>query len=216
VPGGLHADQFRVELYAAQTTTGGRTPEVIPACDSSVGPSGTLLYSVCCPATRPADDYTARVVPSHAGALVLSKPRRFSGNDEIRRSHPRASDVPVSCPYPLGASVTPEGTNFSIFSASAEGMQLVLFDHPDAPRPAQTITLDPVRNRTSHYWHTFLPGIKCGQLYGYRADGPCDPAAGQRFDRENFLLDPTVKVSRSARTTAAARHASRATMPRLR
>ena len=70
VPGGLHADQFRVELYAAQTTTGGRTPEVIPACDSSVGPSGTLLYSVCCPATRPADDYTARVVPSHAGALV--------------------------------------------------------------------------------------------------------------------------------------------------
>ena len=101
-----------------------------------------------------------------------------------------ASDVPVSCPYPLGASVTPEGTNFSIFSASAEGMQLVLFDHPDAPRPAQTITLDPVRNRTSHYWHTFLPGIKCGQLYGYRADGPCDPAAGQRFDREKVLLDP--------------------------
>jgi len=70
VPGKLHADQFRVELYAAQTSTGGRTPEVIPACDSSVGPSGTLLYSVCCPATRPAVDYTARVVPAHEGALV--------------------------------------------------------------------------------------------------------------------------------------------------
>jgi starch phosphorylase len=70
VPGGLHADQFRVELYAARTTANGPTPEVIPACDSSAGPSGTLLYSVCCPATRPAGDYTARVVPSHAGALV--------------------------------------------------------------------------------------------------------------------------------------------------
>jgi starch phosphorylase len=70
LPGGLHAQQFRVELYAAQTTANGPIPEVIPACDSSAGPSGTLLYSVCCPATRPADDYTARVVPAHAGALI--------------------------------------------------------------------------------------------------------------------------------------------------
>ena len=96
----------------------------------------------------------------------------------------------VSCPYPLGASVTPEGTNFSVFSASAKGMQIVLFDHPDDPRPARTINLDPVRDRTSHYWHIFLPGIKRGQLYGYRADGPFDPASGQRFDREKVLLDP--------------------------
>jgi starch phosphorylase len=70
VPGGLHADQFRVELYAAQTTPSCPIPEVIPACDSSADPSGTLLYSVCCPATRSAGDYTARVVPAHAGALV--------------------------------------------------------------------------------------------------------------------------------------------------
>ena len=86
--------------------------------------------------------------------------------------------------------MTPEGTNFSIFSASAKAMQIVLFDHPDDPGPAQTITLDPVRDRTSHYWHIFLPGTKRGQLYGYRADGPCDPSAGQRFDREKVLLDP--------------------------
>ena len=98
--------------------------------------------------------------------------------------------VPISYSYPLGASVTTEGTNFSVFSASAKAMQIVLFDHPDDPDPAQTITLDPVRDRTSHYWHIFLPGIKRGQLYGYRADGPCDPAAGQRFDREKVLLDP--------------------------
>jgi starch phosphorylase len=70
VPGDLHADQFRVELYAAPTNASGPNPEVIPACDSSADPSGTLLYSICCPATRPAEDYTARVVPSHPGALV--------------------------------------------------------------------------------------------------------------------------------------------------
>ena len=70
VPGGLHADQFQVEIYAAQTNQRGSNPEVIPACDSSADPSGTLLYSACCPATRPAGDYTARVVPAHAGVLV--------------------------------------------------------------------------------------------------------------------------------------------------
>lgn len=93
-------------------------------------------------------------------------------------------------PYPLGATVCPDGTNFSIFSASACGMQLVLFDHADDRAAVRTVTLDPAHNRTSHYWHIFLPGIKAGQLYGYRADGPSDPAAGQRFDSQKVLLDP--------------------------
>jgi starch phosphorylase len=70
VPGGLHADQFRVELYASQVNSSVPNPEVIPACECSADPSGILLYSVCCPATRPASDYTARVVPAHAGAFV--------------------------------------------------------------------------------------------------------------------------------------------------
>jgi isoamylase len=94
------------------------------------------------------------------------------------------------CSYPLGATVQPEGTNFSILSASATGMDLVLFAHSDDQAEARTIKLDPVQNRTSHYWHIFVPGIKAGQLYGYRADGPHDPAAGQRFDRQKILLDP--------------------------
>jgi starch phosphorylase len=70
MPGGLRADQFRVELYASPTEASSPNPEVIPACASSADPSGALLYSICCQATRPATDYTARVVPSHAGALV--------------------------------------------------------------------------------------------------------------------------------------------------
>ena len=70
VPGGLHADQFRVELYAGPTQESGAHPEVLAACKSSAGASGTLIYSACCPAKRPATDYTARLVPSHAGASV--------------------------------------------------------------------------------------------------------------------------------------------------
>jgi glycogen operon protein len=101
---------------------------------------------------------------------------------------------PAGRPSPLGATVCPDGTNFSIFSASACGMQLVLFAHTDDRAAARTVTLDPVRNRTSHYWHIFIPGIKSGQLYGYRADGPRDPAAGQRFDRQKILIDPYGKA----------------------
>jgi pullulanase/glycogen debranching enzyme len=48
-------------------------------------------------------------------------------------NHNVAPETPVSCPYPLGASMTPDGTNFSIFSASAWGMHLVLFDPSDPP-----------------------------------------------------------------------------------
>ena len=61
-------------------------------------------------------------------------------------------------------------------------------------------------NRISHYWHIFLPGIKRGQLYGYRADGPFDPAAGQRFDEQKALIDPYgkgVSVGRNYSRSAA-------------
>ncbi len=37
-------------------------------------------------------------------------------------------------PYPLGATVCSDGTNFSILSASATGMQLILFRCSIAPR----------------------------------------------------------------------------------
>jgi starch phosphorylase len=70
IPGGLHADEFSVELYAGPTRESGVKPEVLAACKSSAEASGAIVYSVCCPATRPASDYTARLLPSHAGAFV--------------------------------------------------------------------------------------------------------------------------------------------------
>jgi isoamylase len=102
--------------------------------------------------------------------------------------------VHVSRPYPLGPTITPDGTNFSVFSASATRMEIVLFDHADDPQPSRVISLDPVLHRTSHYWHIFVPGIGSGQLYGYRADGPDDPPSGQRFDNQKVLIDPYGKI----------------------
>jgi len=91
---------------------------------------------------------------------------------------------------PLGATVCPGGTNFSVFSRSASGVELVLFDREDDARPARVIRLDPALNRTYHYWHVFVPGVQPGQIYGYRVEGPFDPASGMRFDRAKVLLDP--------------------------
>jgi isoamylase len=103
---------------------------------------------------------------------------------------PAAQEIHATHPYPLGPTITPEGTNFSVFSASATRMEIVLFDHADDPRPSRVIPLDPVLHRTCHYWHIFVPGIRAGQLYGYRANGPNDPANGRRFDSQKVLIDP--------------------------
>jgi glycogen operon protein len=92
--------------------------------------------------------------------------------------------------YPLGATVHAMGANFSIFSRNASGMELLLFDSEDAPRPTRIVPLDPSANRTYHYWHVFVPGVRPGQIYGYRAQGAFDPASGHRFDPRKVLLDP--------------------------
>ena len=68
--GVLRPDQFRLELYAGSPDGSGGKPEVLASCSSSAGLSGAIVYSVCCSSKRPATDYTARLVPSHPGALV--------------------------------------------------------------------------------------------------------------------------------------------------
>ncbi|HWC17012.1 MAG TPA: glycogen debranching protein GlgX [Terriglobales bacterium] len=92
--------------------------------------------------------------------------------------------------FPLGATVTPSGVNFSVFAKGNAAVELLLFDQADDNHPSRTITLDPVTNRSRHYWHAFVPGIEAGQIYGYRVDGFFAPARGLRFDSQKVLLDP--------------------------
>jgi glycogen operon protein len=91
---------------------------------------------------------------------------------------------------PLGATIVNGGVNFSVFSRNAGGIELLLFDREDNAQPSRVIPLDPAANRSYHYWHAFVPGLQPGQLYGYRAHGPFDPASGARFDPSKVLLDP--------------------------
>ena len=92
--------------------------------------------------------------------------------------------------FPLGATVYPDGVNFSVFSRDAEAIELLLFDRVDDPKPSRIIPLDPKKNRTYHYRHLFVPSLKPGQVYGYRTIGPFKPRKGFRFNPGKVLLDP--------------------------
>ena len=69
-------------------------------------------------------------------------------------------------------------------------MELLLFDDAEEPHTARAIDLEARKHRTYHYWHIFVPGIRAGQLYGYRVTGPFAPEHGLRFDPSKVLLDP--------------------------
>jgi glycogen operon protein len=47
-------------------------------------------------------------------------------------------------------------------------VELAFFDREDDAKPSRVIALDPVANRTYHYWHVFLPGVRPGQICAYR------------------------------------------------
>ena len=92
--------------------------------------------------------------------------------------------------FPLGAACQTNGVNFSVYSKNATAVELLLFNRADDARPAQIISLDPEKNRTYYYWHVFVPGVRAGQIYGYRVSGPYLPEKGFRFDARKVLLDP--------------------------
>ena len=51
-----------------------------------------------------------------------------------------------------------------------------------------------MRERTAFVWHGLVRGIKPGQRYGYRVDGPWEPEKGQRFNSSKLLVDPYAKA----------------------
>jgi isoamylase len=92
---------------------------------------------------------------------------------------------------PMGATPTPEGVNFALFSRDATAVDLLLFSTCNDPEPFQVISLDPLHHRTFHFWHVFVQGLKPGVHYAYRIDGPFEPSAtGARFDPKKVLIDP--------------------------
>uniref|UniRef100_UPI0035B34FC1 glycogen debranching protein GlgX n=1 Tax=Paracoccus sp. TaxID=267 RepID=UPI0035B34FC1 len=90
---------------------------------------------------------------------------------------------------PLGATFDGEGVNFAVFSVHARRVSLCLFT-PDGRTETHRIDLP---ERDGDVWHGYISGLRPGQLYGYRADGPYAPAEGHRFNHNKLLLDPYAK-----------------------
>jgi len=90
-------------------------------------------------------------------------------------------------PQPLGASLTPRGVNFAVFSAHARRVELCLFDAAGH----ETARLQ-LPSRTGDVWHGLLPAAfgGAGTLYGYRVHGPYQPGEGHRFNPAKLLVDP--------------------------
>jgi pullulanase/glycogen debranching enzyme len=63
--------------------------------------------------------------------------------------------------YPLGATVFPDGINFSVFSRGASAVELLLFEREDDTRPTRVIPIDAAANRTYHYWQARFTVIEC-------------------------------------------------------
>ena len=94
-------------------------------------------------------------------------------------------------PYPLGSTWDGQGVNFSLFSEHATRVELCLFDSPESKQESARINLG---EYTDMIWHAYIPGLKPGQLYGYRVHGPYDPGSGHRFNPNKVMVDPYAKA----------------------
>ena len=126
--------------------------------------------------------------------MTSSQATTAAGTVPAARSAPDARPA-VALPgqlFPLGATpgehLGRAGTNFALASAVASDVTLCLFDE------AGTETQIPLTDNDADIWHAFVPGIGPGQAYGYRVDGPWDPAQGLRCNPAKLLLDPYARA----------------------
>ena len=85
----------------------------------------------------------------------------------------------------LGATVTPEGVNFAVYSESATAIWVCLFDESD-----QEIERFELDVHQDHIRAGLIANVGAGARYGLRADGPYDPDQGLFFDPHKLLVDP--------------------------
>ncbi|GAA0655684.1 glycogen debranching protein GlgX [Kitasatospora atroaurantiaca] len=91
-------------------------------------------------------------------------------------------------PYPLGATYDGAGTNFAVFSESADRIELCLLAEDGSETAVE------LRETDAFVRHAYLPGIQPGQRYGFRVHGPHNPGLGQRHNSAKLLLDPYAKA----------------------
>src|SRR4051795_2838870 len=105
-----------------------------------------------------------------------------------RTRTPPAREVLPGNRSPLGAVWDGTGTNFALWSAGAQAVDLCLFD-ADGTEHRQRL-----EETTHQVWHGRLLGVGPGQRYGYRVHGWYEPGSGQRHNPHKLLLDPYARA----------------------
>jgi glycogen operon protein len=109
--------------------------------------------------------------------MSVGEPPASPHDPDAAGSAPR---LEAGSPQPLGANWTGRGTNFAVYSAHADRVELCLFDDSGRHEVARL----ELPSRTGDLWHGFLPARFAGPglLYGYRVHGPYDPSLAARSD----------------------------------
>jgi len=98
----------------------------------------------------------------------------------------------VELPPPLGATVRPDGVEFSVYAGHADGLEICLFDPDDSTGASERRVR--LTDRVHGTWFGFVPGIGPGQRYAVRAHGPWRPAEGLRHNPDKLLVDPYARA----------------------
>ncbi|QQR40126.1 glycogen debranching protein GlgX [Devosia rhizoryzae] len=85
----------------------------------------------------------------------------------------------------LGATVTPDGVNFAVYSETATNIWVCLFDEQDQEIGRYELDVHQDNTRAG-----FIANVFPGARYGLRAEGPYDPDQGFFFDPNKLLVDP--------------------------
>lgn len=95
--------------------------------------------------------------------------------------------------YPYGAWPVSGGVSFSLCSRHATACTLVLFER--GSRTPEVEIPFPEEFRFGHVFAMTVLDLDPERFeYGYRVEGPNDPKAGHRFDKNVILLDPWARV----------------------
>ena len=111
----------------------------------------------------------------------------------IPRTKSPATRFAPAGPLPFGATLVPGGVNFSIFSNHATSCSLVLFEK-GARIPLAELPF-PLEFCIGNVFAMIVFDLDCETIeYGYRMNGPWDPARGLRFDETKILSDPYARM----------------------
>jgi len=88
----------------------------------------------------------------------------------------------------LGATLDRNGASFSLWAPRATRVELALVGK-DREQSNRDLSLG-----DGGVWSVHVPGIKAGQMYGFRVHGLWEPKSGERFNPARLLLDPYAKA----------------------